>query len=444
MGDPIKNYSFGVDGVNLVSDPLKMKDTEATQLQNAELLDDEQTGGRTALKMRGGFAALNGSAMSGSVVGGTGWPLKTTYTRTLYAARQTEDANTWKTSTDGTTWADTSTPAAGAADAKYADENNKRDARRMVAFRTYLLYPGNGYTQDTDPPIVVLWDGSASVTVTAVTAPGSISNSSASPVFAIVDMFVAEGNLYLLTHEPGGTGPNNCGQVLSLNLDSGVLRQVATAFSGTSPEIGGGAPSCMAYYKGQLFVGLNGETTTDGIGKIVRCFPDVDTTWTADVSNLSGHVSSLCVFKGKLYAGTQSSASSAEKVYERSPTAGTWSAVFTGAGSGGNAFVGSLYVYDSALYAVQYHATAPTIHIKRTTDGSSWATDRDVDDTDSGVADNLPGQMATLGDDLYVIFSSTTATGTDGFILQRSGGTWTKVDTDNYGRMMAVLTQRSA
>ena len=437
-------YNFGVDGVNLVSDPLKLKDSEATQLQNAELLDDADTGGRAALKMRGGFAALNGSAMSGSVIGGTGWPLKTTYTRTLYAARGSEDSNTWRTSTNGTSWADTSTPAAAAIDTKFADENDARDARRMMAFRTYLLYPGNGYTQDTDPPIVILWDGSTSFTVCAIAAPGSISNSSAAPIFAIVDMFVAEGNLYLLTHEPGGSSTHNCGQVLSLNLDTGVLRQIATAFSGSSPEIDGGAPSCMAFYKGQLFVGLNGEATTDGIGKVVRCFPEVDTTWTTDVSNLSGHVSSLAVFKGKLYAGTQSSASSAEKIYERSPTAGTWSAVFTGVGAGGNGHVASLYVYSDALYGVQYHETAPTIHVKRSTDGSSWATDRDLDSVDSAVSGNLPGQMTTFSDDLFLVMRSTTTTATDGFIMQRSGGTWTKVDTDNLSGQISVLVQRSA
>jgi hypothetical protein len=444
MGDPIKNYGFGVDGVNLVSDPLKLKDSEATQLQNAELLDDEATGGRSALKQRGGFAALNGSAMSGSVLGGTGWPLRTTYTRTLYAARLTEDSNTWRTSTNGTSWTDTATPAAAAALAKYADENNARDARRMAAFRTYLLYPGNGYTQDTDPPIVVLWDGTASVTVCALPAPGAISNSSAAPIFAIVDMLVAEGTLYIATHEPGGSSTHNCGQVLSLDLDSGVLRQVATAFSGTSPEVDGGAPSCLAFYKGQLFVGLNGEATTDGIGKIVRCFPDVDTTWTTDVSNLSGHISSLAVFKGKLYAGTQSSAASAEKIYERSPTAGTWSAVFTGVGAGANAQCASLFVHSDSLYAVQYHETAPTIHIKVSTDGSSWSTSRDCDASDGAVAGNTPGQMATLSSKLYIVFRATAAGNADGFIMQLSSGTWTKVDTDNYGGPIAVLVQRSA
>lgn len=445
MGDIIKNRSFGVDGVNIVIDPLKLKESEATQLQNAELLPDETTGGNFALKQRAGFQALNGSAMTGSVLGGTGWPLKTTYTRTLYAARQTEDSNTWKTSTNGTSWTDTPTPAALAVDTKYADENNKRNARRIAAFRTYILYPGNGYTQDTDNPIVVIWDGAASVTVTAIPTPGSISNSSAAPQYAIVDMLMAEGKLYLLTHEPGGSSTHNCGQVLQLNLDTGVLRQVASAFSGSSPEIDGGAPSCMAFYKGQLFVGLNGEATTDGIGKIVRCFPDVDTAWTVDVSNLTSHVSSLAVFLGKLYAGTQSSATNPEKIYERSPTAGTWSAVFTGiAGGGGNGHCTSLFVQSSVLYAVHYHATAPTIHIKSSSDGSTWATSRDVDASDGGVAGLLPGSMATLSNKLYVVFRSSTVSATDGFIMQLASGTWTKVDTDNFSGPIAVLTQKTA
>src|SRR3990167_7400376 len=209
MGDILRVQTFGVGGVNLSIDPLKMQDSEATQLQNAEVIPDVNTGGMGALRQRGGLVALNGSAMSGSVIGGTGWPLKTTYTRTLYAARQSEDANTWKTSTNGTSWVDTATPAAAAIDSKFADENDTRDSRRMVAFRTYLLYPGNVYTQDTDDPIVVVWDGAASVTVTAV-RPGPSGN--ASPTFAIVDMLVAEGKLYLAVQDPGGTAPDNTGR----------------------------------------------------------------------------------------------------------------------------------------------------------------------------------------------------------------------------------------
>lgn len=441
MGDTIKNYTFGIGGVNLVVDPLKMQLDEATQLQNAEVIPDQDAGGMLSLKMRGGLAALNGSALAGTVLGIFGWPLKTTFTRTLYAARQTEDANTFKTSTNGTSWSDTSTPAACAVNTKYADEANERAERRMVSFRSYILYPGNGYTQDTDDPIIVLWDGTASVTVTSIKYGPS---SNAAPPFVITDMLVANGKIYFAIHDPGGTAPNVSGRVLSLNLDTGQVKQIASSFGGGTGEMSGGAPSALAWYQSQLWVGLNTGNSTNGIGKIVKCYPDIDATWTADVTNLVQSIASLRVFKGNLFAGTYSSASAGAQIYERSATTGTWTSRFTsGGGADGNGHIASLTVFDSALYGVEYHATTPIIHIKRSTDGSSWSTDRDVDSSDSGVAGNLPGEMAELSSALHVVFRATAVDQADGFILRRASGSWTKVDTDNYGGPIAVLVQKT-
>ena len=443
MGDTVKNYTFGIDGVNLVSDPLKLKDSEGTQFQNAEVVSDEARGGMAALVMRGGLVALNGSALAGSVTGGFGWPLKTTYTRTLYAARQTEDSNTFKTSTNGSTWADTTTPTAPAANDKYLDETNERASRRMVSFREYVLYPGNGYTQDTDDPIIVLYDGTAAVTVASIKFGPS---SNASPPFTITDMLVAGGSIYFAIHDPGGTAPDLTGRVLSLNLDTGVVKQVATAFGAGTGEMAGGAPSALAFYQQQLWVGLNTGNTTDGIGKIVKCYPAIDTTWTSDIATLRSSISTLGVFKGNLFAGTYSSVSAGAVITERSATAGTWTTRFTSGGGGaGNGHIASLYNFDSKLYAVEYHGTTPIIHIKNTSDGTTWATDRDVDGSDSGVAGNFPGQMATLSSKLYIVFRSTTVSLADGFIMERTtGGTWTKQNTDNFGGPISVLVQRTA
>jgi hypothetical protein len=442
MGDIIKNYEFGLDGVNIVVDPLKMSQREATQLQNAEIRQDADSAGAAALVMRGGLVALNGSALSGSILGGMGWPLKTTFTRTLYAALQTEDADQWKTSTDGTTWADVSSPAVAAVNTKYADETNERASRRMVSFRAFVLFAGNGYTQDTDDPIIVLWDGTTSVTVTSIKyGPSGDGN----PPFAITDMLVADGKIFFAIHEPGGSAPHLCGRVLSLNLDTGVVKQIANGFGGVNPEVDGGAPSALAFYKGQLWVGLNTGNSTDGIGKIVRCYPDVDTTWTTDVSNLSQGISSLGVFKGMLFAGTYSSASTGARIYERSATAATWAARFTsGGGADGNGHIKPLHVFNGSLYAVEYHATAPTIHVKSSADGTTWNTDRDLDSSDSAAEGNFPGQMVTHNDMLFLVMRSTAVDQADGFIMERTtGGTWTKRSTDNYGGPIAVLVQRS-
>lgn len=426
MSGIIRNYKFGVGGVDLVTDPLKLgqeNSNEATQLQNAELVPDESKGGAEVLSKRGGLVALNGSAMSGSVLGILGWPLKTTFTRTYYAARGTASANTFKTSSDGITWTNTSTPSAIDPDSDYTDKGMTRNARRIGTFRNYIVYPSSNMS---------LFDGTTTINIgTAGTG-------------AFGDVLVTNGYIYFAFNEPASASPATEGAVYSVNLDTGAVRQIATAFGTTADnKMDGGGPACLAWYQGQLWVGLNSNSTTDGIGKVVRCYPEVDTTWTADVSNLSGSVCSLRAYRGALYAGTMSSISSAEKVYLRSPTAGTYSASFTGVGSGGNAHIGHLVEYGNELYAAQYHATAPTIHIKKW-DGTTWTTDRDVDSSDSGVAGNLPGgSLVGNNSDLFFIFRHTAAGSSDGFILRKSGGSWTKVSTDNYLGPIATLVTRS-
>ena len=437
----IRNYAIGADGVNLVKDPLKLLDTEVTQAQNVEYVANELTGGILAPAKRGGLAVLNGSALAGTILGLLGLPLKTTYTKTLYAARQTEDANTFARSTNGTTWTDTSTPLAPVADAKFSDNTNVQTHRRHVAFKNFIAYPGNGYTKNTDNPTICLWDGAEAYTVTTVPIGPS---SNGNPPFVIVDMLTANGTTYLAISDPGGSAPNRPGRVLAINLATGQMRQVASAFGGGSGEVDAGAPACLCWYMDQLWVGLNGENTTDDIGKIVRCHPDVDTSWTTEVANLRSHITSIAAFKGDLYATTRSSVTLGARIQKRAVATGVWSAVATSAaGAGGSGHYGHLIVYSGSLYCVEYHATTPVIHIVSSADGTTWGTSRDVDSVDSGVAGNLPGGAALFGSDLYFGFRSLTAAGVDGFIMRLSGGAWTKVLTDNLGGPLVVLTEAS-
>ncbi len=462
MGDTLKVYGFGSEGVNLVTDPLKLKDTECTQLQNAEILNNEATAGLLALSSRGGLAPLNGSsAMSGSVIGIQGWPLLTTTTRTLYAALQTAEndstaGDTWLSTTNGTSWTEVSTPTQAAVETKYADEGDNFAARRMLAYRESVLFPGNEYTQDTDDPEIIIFDGTNNFIIPVRPGPSGNGN----PAFAIVDMLMHSGRMYVAMHEPGGTAPDNAGRVLELDLDTGSIQQIATGMAATSsvPSVTGGAPACMTYYKGQLFVGLNHENTTADIGKIVRCVPGIATTWTTDVSNLDGSITSLGVYKGRLFACTKSSASETSRIYARSATAGTYSVVHSGTGAGQNAYITSFHVHSGtgSAYAVEYDeggdSDATIVHILVSTDGTTWSTSRDVDANDitgdSSVATNKPGQMVSFNngttDDLYVAFRATSPTAADGFIMRLSGGTWTKVVSGaNIGGFMSVLTQRS-
>ena len=437
----IRNYGFGVEGVNLVADKLKLKDGEATQLQNAELVPDEDSGGLGALTMRGGLAELTGSAMSGSVLGIFGWPLKTTYVKTLHVARETEDANTFLKTTNGTSWTDISTPLAPVADAKFSDNTNVQTARRHVSFKNFLVYPGNGYTKNSENPTIVSWDGTDAYVVTNVPIGPS---SNGNPPFVITDMLTVKDKIYIAISDPGGSAPDRPGRVLELDLVTGRMRQVASSFGGGTGEVSGGAPACLCWYLNQLWVGLNGETTTNGIGKVVRCFPGVDTSWTTDTSTLVSHVTSLTVFKGALYAATRASVSGGATISKRSVTAGTWATVVTSAsGAGGSGHYAALTVYSGSLYAVAYFATTPVIHIVTSSDGASWSTSRDVDSADSGIAGNLPASGLVYDGNLYFGFRSTTASGVDGFVMRYTGSAWTKALTDNINGALSVLTERS-
>lgn len=441
------NYGFGRDGVNLVKNPLQLGDGEATQLQNAELRLDGSAVGELAIGKRGGFVALNSGALAGSVTGMIGLNLKTSYVRTVYAGRGSANANTFRTSTNGTSWADSATAPVPSRNSKFTDANGERDARRISSFRNFIVYPYDTYTKGTDNPPLAIWDGSEGFTL--LTIPIGPSATAATPAFEIVDMLVANGQIYMAIHDPGGSGANLAGRVMSLNLESGVLKQIATPFGNATGEITGGYPRCLAFYKEQLWAGLQTNTTTDNIGKIVRCYPDIDQDWTSDVSTLSGLPCSMAVYKGDLYCGVQSSAANNSAVYKRTATTNAWAASFTSAaGVADTGFCGSLVVYSTDLYAVEYFSGATdVVHIKKW-DGTTWTTDRDVDAVDGVDATNpqMPGNSITgPNTDLLIAFRPSSGDGTaDGFIMRKASGTWTKVDSSvNINGMLTVLVSRS-
>ena len=441
MPGKISSYRTGMGGVNLTKGSFHAGDDELVSAQNAEIVEDEDIGGDGVLTKRGGLAVLNTSAMSADVLGIHLFPVLTTYTRTLYAAKGTEDTTTWMTTTNGTTWTDSTTFLRAADNDKFTDENNSRDARRIATYKQLIIYPGNSYTQDTDNPDLNFHDGTAGDLVSRINIGPS---GNASPPFAITDILAANGKIYFAVHDPGGTGANIAGRVMQYDPITGKITQVLNAFGPGTGEVTGGAPSCMAWHQSQLFVGLNGSATTDAIGKVVRAYPDVDTSWTTDVSNLRSHISSLAEFEGNLYAGTQSSVSAGATITRRLASTAAWVTQVTSAsGAGGSGHYASLFVYGGAAYAVEYfNGTPDVISILRSTDGTTWNVDRDVDAND-GSADELPGQMVEYNNDLYVGFRSLTITGITGFVMRRSSGTWTKVVTDNLNGQLAVLVVRT-
>lgn len=444
MSPKIDNYTLGMGGVNLVKNPLELEVNELTQSQNAELIPDQARGGEGSLSKRGGLAAL-GSALSGSVSGIISLPLQTTFTRVLYASLGTADSDTWLKTTNGTAWTSLTSPVAASSIAyETVGTAAFAAAYRASGYRNYIIYPGNAYTADfavptnnTSLPLIV-FDGTNTNTLLSIPigADGNFP-------FKISDMLVANGTLYIATHDsPNSGSPNQPGRVMAVNLDSGTVTQVANKFGAGTNEVSGGTPVTLEWYQGRIWAGLDGGNGTASVGKVVWAYPGVDQTWTSDVTNLQGYPHSLCQYRGELYCGLRGNATFDAAVFKRTSSTGAWTSSDTTVTSGID-FYASLIVYLDELYAVVYSDGGTDItHIKKF-DGTTWTTDRDVDLLDSaGVAMN-PVQPVLYGADLYYPFQSSGVAVSDGFILRKSAGTWTKVVTDNINGRMVILLQRT-
>lgn len=443
----INIYNLGGEGNNLVKNPLQLGDNELTQSQNAELIPDADKGGEGALSKRGGLAALT-TALAGSVTGIVGLPLTTTYTKTLLAALQTEDSNTFLSTTNGTSWSAITTPLRAATISQFGStELLYRASLRGAAFGSKIYYPSADYTSDVTapestgtPPPMNYWDGTTALKM--FTVPTDNPNGYA--CHGITDMIVANGKVYFSVFDPGGTSVNLCGRVFSFDPQSGLVKQIANAFGPGTGEVANGFPCALAFYNGQLWAGQNNQSGSASDGNIVRCFPDVDAAWTVDKATMVGVVTSLAEYRGNLYAGLRcGSNGNTVTIAVRTSSTGAWTASYSGAASGFS-FGQSLAVFNDELYAVEWQDSATDIiHIKKY-DGTSWTTDRDVDATDVTFgAQSYRTNMLVWESALYLTISSTSVSAADGVILRKSGGTWTKVATDNINGFLIPLTIRS-
>lgn len=446
MPGKIDNYQFGLGGVNVSKGPLHLGDDEATQLQNAEIVPDSNTGGQGVLSKRGGLAALT-SALAGSVTGLVGLPLQTTYTRTLWAGLATQDSDTWLKTSNGTTWTSQTTPVRPD-DQLNTNFNQYLGDRRIASYKTFIVYPSNAHTTDfvtpannTAPPIEI-WNGTTDSELTKIPT-GSSSGTAGNQAFGVLDMLVQDDAIYLSVYDPPNSGGNDRnGRVLRLDLTTGVLSQIASAFGAGTGEMAGGAPACLAWYHGKLWVGLDPNSGTSSAGKVVWAYPGISTTWTEDVSNLQGYPRSLLPYRGDLFVGLRGNASFDAAVFRRVSSTGLWGVSDTTVTSGTD-YYGSLVEYSNDLYAVVFSDGGADVELIRKFDGTSWTTDRDVATTDGAGTAYPVGNAVLYGSDLYYAFESPASVPGTGFILRKSGGTWTKVATDDISGHMAVLTERT-
>lgn len=426
-------YRVGEKGVNLVASPLHTPDGGLLSSQNVEFIKDQGIGG---IGSRGGMAALNTSALAGAVMAVANIPLVIPEATTLMVPCDTGETETWKKSTNGTSYTDVL-----AAVARRIASLDKWPAtitpatippsQRIAVYQNRLYFPDNDYdiadavspyVGNTAAPLSRLDGATSQIQFRVPNNPAGVG-----PCRWITDLWVANGVIYFGVWDYGGVAPNHKGRVLSFNPTTSEVTQIGKlAWGNGTGENVSGFPFCLTTYLGLLWCGGYGVTAAGQLGNLYRIQPGVDVNWTLDKTAVasSGYFTSLAEYNGVLYASSTANDAAFSARVEARTAAGVWSTSFT-APDTNISYVTGLIVFNDLLFAAYFKNTVRVL--VKVFDGTTWTTDKDVG-VDFANLSAAPGAPFIYGDDLYWPFTALTAAAQTGFILKRTaGGTWSKV-----------------
>lgn len=407
-------------GVNVVKPSFKLEPGELQSAQNAELYTDQ---GRRALRTRAGFQSVAALGL-GSIKGAIGIPLQAPIVGTAANAKHRVYAATtggWLRSTDaGGTFASTtdlartqSTPFMfpGTAAGAWSDYVGIKTGVQLGRQFFHYMSDGSGAV------FVMGYNGTDEYPVVRLA-----SDVTAQP------MFTANGQVYLVL----------------LNLISGLSTLVAidpvtgepeiqTAVLATPEVFTGGCA-----YQGYLWV----CTALNTGGRVLSSRPG-DTAWIQDRDAAAAaqelNYATICPYAAAgavtaptyLYVGSYSEASNA-RIIKRALD-GTYSTVLTSPDTGASAstpvFYSHLTRYNGDLYVAytKVAAGATTVcKIFKTSDGTTWASDKDLL-ADGG---HCVANIQVVGTDLYVAcVANGNLSGSAAALFRRRAGVWTKVST---------------
>ena len=446
MGKPLNVYDMASKGVNTTKSPIHLEDGELREAQNFQT-DPALADG--AIRRRDALQKLNSSALAGTVQGFIALPHpdEFTVTRTFYAPidNAAGNTNTWRTSTNGSSWATiTTSTLRRAAQTTHSNgvagifSTSIRGTTPWVQLDHKIYFPGDDYTSSEDGGTVTLptlysWDGTTETKLLTIPRnPNSIIDSQA--IVSIVPYSADE--LLISTHEYDGTAVHT--RVLLYSLTTGELTQL-----GPETDLRGSVIALIVY-QGRIWI----CPTNFIIGATVNVswVRPGDAAWTTDVALPAAAIGgvSMVEFLGDLYLGTHSSAATDASVRKRAAATTAWTEVLLLNGSGTGQYVGPFIKTADNLTLLAYFnnadGTAPLQRIVKTTDGTSWSTDLDIV-ADLGAGYGVSG-TPFLDSDGSIYWPLRKSDNT-GFIKKRtSAGTWSTVDTINdlRGPLLALKT----
>jgi len=294
-------------------------------------------------------------------------------------------------------------------------------------FQRRFYYAGEHQTNNlgttSNAPSLRVWDNAQDIEVVR------FAEGEASPAqdHAITCLFTHRGQLYMgVRLDPASASVAAWRRLFRVDVDTGQLTEIGigTQFE-TNRSIAFGVS-----HMGRIFIGTTWESGTSAATLYYIREGETDFTSERTAANHTGYVTGA-VYKGDLFVGTfvaaNLSSTDPAAIIEKRANDGTWSTSLTGPTTGVTNYFSGLKVYGGDLYAVyrSYGGSAVTRIYKF--DGTSWTIDRDnVQTTDGNVP---PGGVMTDGTDLYYSFLSAIQGEISGFVLRKSGGSWSKVLT---------------
>lgn len=426
MDKKIAIYNLGQLGVDVVRDATHLDDGAFTTAQNAQVDSVQGIGG---IRKRDGMTRLNASALAGSVRGLIGLPLpdRTTLTRTFWLPLNDASSNTFKKSTDGTSWVDQTTPTKAVREVNGGIEVAiaMGDYQRIwQGFADKLYYPGNDYTGGTTAPTLHSWDGTTDLLI--ATIPDNPKE--ALRPKCITSLLPYSPTQLLVATADDGTGTGNGRtRILLLDLTSGTMQQIGQETDLIAGHIVGG----LLLWQGRIWISF--RNANGGIALTTYYARPGDATWTLDDSfgTAHGYCSGLVIFKGNLYQGSGADVGANGLIRKRT-TGAVWSTEHTSDGTGAGNYCGPLIVAadESKIFAYRNSVSggaAPQIRIMESTDGTTWSTSYDISANLSNSYTRSGMPFRDSNGDIYWPLSAGSVPSVGGLLKRTNAGAWSIV-----------------
>ncbi len=270
----------------------------------------------------------------------------------------------------------------------------------------------------------------------ASSPPSTTVGATAGNALAVLDMITDGVSIYVAVLDLVGTDPNPVGRLLQFFPVTALWTQIGLAFPIAA---GNGIPAALSLFDGAITYGNYVGIAAGNTSYVTGTGNPLPSGGITEIHTTTASVAPTCLasYNGELYIGTTCLTTTAAVVLKRSAAA-VWSTSLTaGAAAAKNAYT-TLSVFNGRLFAGWTSGGGATAaNIYSTPDGVNWTLEKAF-----GVGD-VPCQMVTFNGNLYVVLGTTgIAYNNTSSVWQRTAaGAWTQVDApaDAFAGCLALV-----